>query len=436
MMAQLIRYKVNMDAQTKYKGLQKLDPQRLQVGMFIAQLDRDWAETDFALQGFYLRTQQTIERLIDEHQFVYVDPRRYDSQIGAVKLHAVAQRQDLGLATHKFSSQEGLQPPNPRVYDDSVTTAEEFVTAETTLAEAERVLQDCVVKLQSNGSFDVDAIEAAITPLVESVMRNRTALAALARMRKTDEYLYSHAISCSIWGAIIGRELGLPPKDINMLATTCALMDIGKTKISVELLNAPREPSEEEWKELRGHVNMGIDILVEQGLNDPRILTAIQTHHERHDGSGYPEGLTGTKIPAFGRIAGLVDTYDAMISERPYAEPLSSYQAIQEIHRAADTLFQTELVEFFIKAIGVFPVGSIIELNTGEVGVVISQSANNRLKPKVMLILAADKIKRDHLVVIDLSIQQANQSQPLQWWITKELPVNAYGIDPQEYFLA
>ena len=149
MMAQLIRYKVNMDAQTKYKGLQKLDPQRLQVGMFIAQLDRDWAETDFALQGFYLRTQQTIERLIDEHQFVYVDPRRYDSQIGAVKLHAVAQRQDLGLATHKFSSQEGLQPPNPRVYDDSVTTAEEFVTAETTLAEAERVLQDCVVKLQS-----------------------------------------------------------------------------------------------------------------------------------------------------------------------------------------------------------------------------------------------------------------------------------------------
>ncbi|NKB98147.1 MAG: DUF3391 domain-containing protein [Pseudomonadales bacterium] len=425
-----------MDAQPKYKGLQKLEPQHLTVGMYIAQLDRDWAETDFALQGFYVRTQQAIERLAAKHSFVYVDPRRYDSKMGEVKLHAVGKRNGKSPSRGKLSARERLQPKKPRIYDDSVTTAEEFVTAETTLEQAEQVLQDCVVKLQSNGGFDVDAIEAAITPLVESVMRNHTALAALARMRKTDDYLYSHAISCSVWGAVIGRQLGLPPKDINALATTCAVMDIGKTKIPIELLNAPREPSEDEWEALRGHVNTSVEILSEQGLNDHRVLTAIQTHHERHDGSGYPEGLAGNKIPAFGRIAGLVDTYDAMISDRPYAEALSSYQAIQEIHRGADTLFQAELVEFFIKAIGVFPVGSIVELNTGEVGVVVSQSANNRLKPKVMLILEADKSKRAHLVVIDLSIQQTDTSQPLQWWITKELPVNAYGIDPQEYFLA
>lgn len=425
-----------MDAQPKYKGLQKLETRHLTVGMYVAQLDKDWEETDFALQGFYVRTQSAIERLADLHPFVYVDPRRYDSKMGEVKLHAVGKAKQTADSDRKLTARERLQPKKPRIYEDSATTAEEFVTAETTLEEAEQVLQDCVVKLQSNGGFDVDAIESAITPLVESVMRNHTALAALARMRKTDDYLYSHAISCSVWGAVIGRQLGLPPKDINALATTCALMDIGKTKIPVELLNAPRELNEEEWEILRGHVDSGADLLEEQGLDDQRILNAIRTHHERHDGSGYPHGLEGNRIPAFGRIAGLVDTYDAMISDRPYATAQSSYQAIQEIHRGADTLFQTELVEFFIKAIGVFPVGAIVELNTGEVGVVVSQSPNNRLKPKVMLILEEDKSKRSHLVVIDLSIQQTDPSQPLQWWITKELPANAYGIDPQEYFLS
>jgi hypothetical protein len=170
-------------------------------------------------------------------------------------------------------------------------------------------------------------------------------------------------------------------------------------------------------------------------MTNPRVLSAIRTHHERYDGSGYPQGLEGTKIPAFGRIAGIVDTYDAMISDRPHAKARSSYQAIQDIHDSADTLFQRELVEYFIKAIGVFPVGSIIELNTGEVGVVISQTVDNRLKPKVMLILDEDKAPRKHLVVIDLSTQPGESNQPLQWWITRELPLNAYGIDPQTYFL-
>jgi HD-GYP domain-containing protein (c-di-GMP phosphodiesterase class II) len=186
---------------------------------------------------------------------------------------------------------------------------------------------------------------------------------------------------------------------------------------------------------LRDHVKRGLDLLTENGLSDEKVLSTIGTHHERHDGSGYPNGLTGNKIPAFGRIAGIVDSYDAMISERPYAEARSSYKAIQEIQSNSDKLFQAELVDYFIKAIGMFPVGTIVELNTGEVGVVVSQTVDSRLKPKIMLILEPDKLPRKHLVIIDLSNQQVESHQPLQWWITKELPANAYGIDPQRYFL-
>ena len=421
-----------MEAQSKFKGLQKTAPKDLTVGMYVAQLDRDWKDTNFPIQGFYVRSQATIQQLTDEHVYVYVDPRRYDSKLGEVKLRRVPKKSP---EKTKLSARERLVPVKPQVYEDEVETNDEMPAAESSLTEAEIVLRECVAKLQSSGGFDVDAIEAAISPLVHSVMRNHTALAALARMRKIDDYVYSHAISCSVWGAVVGRQLGLPPEDINLLATTCAVMDIGKTALPLELLSKPEKPSEAEWETLRTHVNLSVELLERNGMTDARILNGVRTHHERHDGSGYPNNLAGNKIPAFGRIAGLVDSYDAMISQRPYAQPRSSYSAVQEIHSQADVLYQQELVEYFIKAIGVFPVGSIVELNTGEVGVVVSQSENNRLKPKLMLILTEEKLPRKHLVIIDLSTQQTDPGQPLQWWITKELPANAYGLDPQQYFL-
>ena len=425
-----------MDLQPNYKGLHKTEPSKLTVGMYVAQLDRPWEETNFPLQGFYVRNAGMIERIANNCSFVYVDPRRYDSKLGEVKLKAVVSDGTPHPATNtKLSARERLIPKAPRNYENTVSINDEMPSATTSLDEAEAILSTCVVKLQSNGGFDINAIEDAITPLVQSVMRNQTALAALTRMRRMDDYIFSHAISCSVWGAVLARELGLPPDDINQVAFACSLLDLGKTTLPLDLLNSPDKPDDEQWELLKDHVKRGVDLLCANGLEDQRILIIIETHHERHDGSGYPNGLAGNKIPAFGRIAGIVDSYDAMISVRPYAPARSSYQAIQEIQKSAGTLFQPELVDYFIRAIGVFPVGSIVELNTGEVGVVLSQSDDSRLKPKLMLILEANKQPREHLVIIDLSNQQVESHQPLQWWITKELPGNAYGIDPQKYFL-
>ena len=425
-----------MDLQPNYKGLQKTLPTDLTVGMYIAQLDRPWEETNFPLQGFYVRNQSIVERIADACAFVFIDPRRYDAKLGDVKLSAVPDIAQKRVATvTRLSARERLIPKQPQAYENTVSIGDEVPAATASLTEAEEILSNCVIKLQTSGGFDIGAIENAITPLVQSVMRNQTAIAALTRMRRMDDYLFSHAISCSVWGAVLARELGLPPADINQVAFACSLLDIGKTTLPIELLNSPEKPSDEEWDLIREHVKRGTDLLTENGLDDERVLDTIETHHERHDGSGYPQGLSGNKIPAFGRIAGIVDSYDAMITERPYAPAKSSYQAIQEIQKNAGTLFQPELVDYFIHAIGVFPVGAIVELNTGEVAVVVAQSQDSRLRPKVMLILEADKKPRQHLVIIDLSNQNAESHQPLLWWITKELPSNAYGIDPQRYFL-
>jgi len=423
-----------MEAEASLSGLKKTTVDCLTIGMYVAQLDRAWEETTYALQGFYLRSQQGIERLTNQCQHVYVDPRRYDSSLTEVKLRIVSGARKKDTASQDRNHLR-IQPRKPRVYKDTVELGNELEPAKTSLEDAVDIMRGCVGKLQSTGGFDLDEIERAINPLVASVMRNKSAMAALLRMRSMDDYTFSHSISNAVWGAILARQLGFPPPDIDAIALACSLLDIGKVGMPPELLVQAEPPTPEQWDVLRSHVDEGMKLLDENDVKNKKVRLAVQSHHERFDGSGYPEGLGGTEIPLYGRIAGIVDSYDAMISERPYAEARSSYGAVQELQKQSDVLYQKELVDQFIRAIGVFPVGAIVELNTGEVGVVVAQHGTRRLKPKIILLLGADKQPRSHLVIVDLSVQEQEENSTLSWWITKELPKNAYGIDPAKYFL-
>jgi HD-GYP domain-containing protein (c-di-GMP phosphodiesterase class II) len=423
-----------MEAEASLAGLKKTSVDNLTIGMYVAQLDKDWEETEYAVQGFYLRSRQGIERLARECVFVYVDPRRYDSSLTDVKLQVIS-RVRKTPDEPEAGNVIRIQPRRPRVYQDSVELGKELEPAKTSLEEAMDVMRGCVGKLQATGGFDIDEIEQAINPLVDSVMRNKSAMAALLRMRALDDYTFSHAISNAVWGAILARQLGFPPPDINAIALACSLLDIGKVNLPPELLVQPGPPSSEQWEVLKSHVGKGMKLLEENEVKNTKVLLAVQSHHERFDGSGYPEGLEGNQIPLWGRLAAVVDSYDAMISERPYAEAKSSYGAVQELQKQSDVFYQREIVDHFIQAIGVFPVGAIVELNTGEVGVVVAQHGSRRLKPKIILLLDADKSPRNHLVVVDLASQDAEENTTLSWWITKELPKNAFGIDPAKYFL-
>ena len=421
-----------MEAQASLTGLKKVAIENLTIGMYVAQLDHPWIESNFPVQGFYLRSSQSIERVTRECQFVYVDPRRYDSSLTDVKLGVVSNK---GAVEGVGDSRARIYPQNRQEYNDTAELGSELELARTSIEEATEILKGCVHKLQSAGGFDIDDIERAISPLVASVMRNNSAMAALLRMRAVDAYTFSHSIACAVWGAIVGRQLGFPPKDIDSLALSCSMMDIGKTNLPPELLRQAESPTEEQWQKLQSHVQEGLNLLEENKVDDEMLRLTIQSHHERYDGSGYPNGLTGNDIPLYARIAGIVDSYDAMISDTPYSQVRSSYSAVQELQAKAGVLYQKELVEQFIQAIGVFPVGVIVEFNTGEVGVVVAQDSTRRLKPKIILLLDSDKKPRSHLVIVDLANQESNDSGTLSWWITKELPNSAYGIDPAKYFL-
>jgi HD-GYP domain-containing protein (c-di-GMP phosphodiesterase class II) len=271
--------------------------------------------------------------------------------------------------------------------------------------------------------------------MIDSIFRNREAMSWLARMKGKDDYLYRHSLAVSIWALAFGRHLGLDKLTLRSLGMGAMVLDIGKMRLPTTLLQKATKPDEAEWASLQQHVKSGMAILEADPKADAFMKSMVLTHHERLDGSGYPNKLSGDAIPLAGRIAGIVDCYDAMTSDRPYAKGKSTYEAVLELKQLGKTWFQPELVELFIQAVGVFPAGTLVELNTGEVAVVIAQNRFRRLRPEVMLILDAEKKMRSEFTMLDLQMDAKNELGNHELWITRGLEAGAYGIDPAEFFL-
>jgi HD-GYP domain-containing protein (c-di-GMP phosphodiesterase class II) len=373
--------------------------------MYVAELDRPWLDTPFALQGFYIRSREDVETLAEYCEFVYVDPRRLQRSAALPKARAR--------------------------YKNTVTMKTEFTTAQADLESAHVAISKVFQRLSSGAPLEVAAVSRAINPLIESVLRNKDAMAALMRIRKKDDYTYSHCLATAAWSAILGRHLGFDTDTLKTLALGAALTDVGKVRVDSAILAKATKLTDEELVCVRAHVDHSMEI-VRDAKVDAAVFEIVKSHHERHDGSGYHEGLAGGDIPLLARIAGLADSYDAMITTRPYAPARASYQAMQELSDLKDKKFQGELVEQFMQAIGLFPTGSLVELNTGEVGIVAAQNASRRLKPTIMVILAADKRRLKKFNTVDLTQPDSAGGRV---WISKELAPGSHGIDAEEFYL-
>jgi HD-GYP domain-containing protein (c-di-GMP phosphodiesterase class II) len=182
------------------------------------------------------------------------------------------------------------------------------------------------------------------------------------------------------------------------------------------------------------HVDYSVEIVSSiEGINDD-VIEMVATHHERHNGSGYPKGLSGDKIPLFGKMAGIIDCYDAMISDRVYMSAISPHDAVRKLYDWSNIDFQLELVEQFIQVVGIYPVGTIIELSDGRIGVIVAHHRVWRLRPKIMLILDSDKNPYAQFDIIDTyKIEDDEDGNPLK--IIKSVDPGIYGIDPQQFYL-
>ena len=420
------------------KIIVELPVEQLRIGLYVSRLDRPWEGAPFLFQGFEIESEDQLRKLRKCCKRVHVEMTREEARA----LRAVApivptppaltKTADplLELATD-LGAHAGKVPPR-----DEVPLKTELSLAVAVYGEAKQTVTRIFDQLRSGGDLEVQQLAGVVDSMVGSIFRNRDAISWLARMKNKDDYLYSHSLSSSVWALAFGRHLGLDKDTLRAVGTGAMLLDVGKTRLSVKLLRKRGQPTVAEWCELREHVKYGVELLRASAITDHRIITMVETHHERHDGSGYPGQLKGEEIPLIGRIAGIVDGYDAMISERSYARAKSTFDAVRELKTLGDRAFGGELVELFIQAVGVFPTGSLVELNTGEVGIVTAQNRFRRLRPEVMVVLDRDKKPRDEFTTIDLLTCEQNSSagQP-GLWIVRSLEHGAHGIDPTEYFL-
>jgi HD-GYP domain-containing protein (c-di-GMP phosphodiesterase class II) len=435
---------------------------QLKIGMYVAELDRPWLETPFLFQGFYIRDQDEIEELKKYCDYVYVyiegsadmEPLKYGVRSRMLARISGAAADGFKKSPLRFeprflprflSRARRARPPESfedevaqrqEVYKETANLKEEMKNATIAHEEAVHTVHELMDSLRTSDKMDVQRLQTAVTPMVDSILRNPAALACLVRLRSKDSYVYRHSLASMVWATVLGRHVGLSRDDLQVVALGGLLLDVGKVKLPDAVLQKPGTLDERERELVQRHVELSLGILKKTRAMDKRVMDMVAHHHERFNGSGYPEGLKGSQIPVFGRIAGLVDTYDAMISPRPYAKPRSSYDAFRELRALADVEFQTEMIDQFTQAIGVFPTGTLVELNTGEIAVVTKQNRVRRLRPEIMIIMNSEKEFLESFRVADLSKEsQAEKGRHETLWIERGVPPGSYGIDPAEFFL-
>ncbi|GAB3101603.1 HD-GYP domain-containing protein [Lysobacter terrae] len=406
----------------------RITVQGLTLGMYVSRLDRPWIETAFLMQGIKITTEEEIAMLQRLCNHVWVD----------VVLGTTPNPRFLA-----FEEPDPVRQDRAAAQVDALrkTRWEPQLEVQAELRQADAVhaalaasIEEMMIDLRDGKHLDVERLREGIDAMIDSILRNPTAFVWLKEMKRRDNYAYQHAMGCAVLAASFGRHLGLERAELHLLALAGLLCDVGKTRVSTELLHAPRALLHAEIEQVRQHVQHGLDIIDATPGLSPKIREIVATHHERHDGSGYPWKLSGPDIPIFGRIMGIVDSYDAMTSTRPHVHGRSPHQAVNELYQQRGKLFQAELVEQFIQSCGIYPTGSLVELSNGQVAVVTDVHSLKRLRPRVMLLLDADKTPLKQFRALDLGeVDRDESGQPLS--VKTGLPSGAYGIDPVELFL-
>lgn len=394
----------------------------LEKGMFVSRLDRDWVGTPFPFQGFYIQSDNDVELLGNYCTSVFIDVLK--SPLSDPGLQALPR------------AKASVFPPRGPDYRNTVALQDELPRARTAHADVHKLAAGVEAAVRAGQRLSPQALRDAMEPMVESLLRNADALFWLISLLRRDDYAYSHAVNCSALAAAFGRHLALPRETLVELATGGFLFDVGKAALPEGLLNHAGPLSPDGVQQMRSHVAEGLKVLDDSGIQGKWVREMVGSHHERHDGSGYPDRLMGDRIPLAGRMGAVIDTYDAISSDRPHCKGESRHDALQEVYRASDRLYQGEVVEQFLQCLSVYPTGSLVELSTGEVAIVMAQNQARRLLPRVMVLLDGDKLPYRPFRDIDLMLASGEKAGAGAAKIVAALEPGAYGLDPAELFLA
>jgi HD-GYP domain-containing protein (c-di-GMP phosphodiesterase class II) len=300
-------------------------------------------------------------------------------------------------------------------------------------AKTEADTRDVFEKIAQGTNVDLIHVSQSLDNMLQSIERNPDALLWLSRLRQTDDYAYNKALYVSINMMAFGHFLSLPRKQVKDLGMAGLFQDIGKIQIPAEILQKPGRLEETEFQLVMQHVQASIDTLDSNTDISREVMQIVVEHHERYDGSGYPNGHSGADISLLGQIAGIMDTYCAMTSDKPYAKGMFSHQVLETLYSSKNQKFSESLVNQLIQFFGIYPVSSLVELNSGEVAVVIQQNQIRRLQPRVMVLLDTKKERMTSPVTLDL-IHGPQTPAGDTYKIVRGLPPDSFGLNPAHYY--
>lgn len=390
----------------------RITVEQLTFGMYVAALDRPWTDTPFVFQGFVLRTHAQLRTLRKYCQSVEIDTER-GADAPAV-LEALK-----GEAAYAISTSVEHELPQATAASGSVMGA------------VEELLRAARLRVVMDGRI----LTEAVGHVVDSVLRNPDALILVARLGAPGGRLQTRAINSAIYMGAFGRHLQRSRPEIERMVLVGLLQDVGKARLPEALLDRHAPITREETLIARSHVAHTAELLRAVPSLPREIAELAVLHHERLDGSGYPKGLRGAQIGVIGAAAAIVDVFDAMTQPRPYPQQRTVTEAYGALRKGRGTLFHDGLVEEFVKCFGVFPVGSLVELNSGEIAFVLGQHPEKRLKPRVAVVADAQGHRLATHKLLDLS-RAPRISQDEVYLIRRTLLHGAVPVDLRDFRLA
>ncbi|RMJ02029.1 Cyclic di-GMP phosphodiesterase response regulator RpfG [Marinobacter litoralis] len=408
----------------------KLAVHDLEIGMFVSDLDRPWHQTPFPIQGFYIRSQNDVRALVSHCKWVMVDePETRESvTVDAQPVAGFRVR-----AKQRANGREEVQLPplsirEPVRHKVSTTLKKEIKTSKRLLGDAEVALERLFNSVRSEAGLDARLVADVTGKMVKSVCRQPSALLWLSRTRQYDDFVYRHALNTSVWALVVGRQLGLNEGLLNHLGAGCLLSQVGKTTLPAEIVQQEQHLSVEDFEIFRTYVQRGVEILKPSGVSKA-VLSVVQGHRERHNGSGFPCGVGGERIPLLAKVAGIAEFFESLIAPREGQEPMTPAKAVGLLYEMRNIEFQKDLVEAFIQAVGVYPAGTLVELSNGCRGVVVSHSPERRLWPSVMIMQSSEQSSFKSGKVVDLARYNESQTEGAALAVRECLPHGTDGLD-------
>jgi HD-GYP domain-containing protein (c-di-GMP phosphodiesterase class II) len=392
----------------------KLHVSELRIGMYISMLDREWLDTPFLMQGFFIESVADVNTVCQYCEYVWVDSTRKASSLA----------QTSGAST-AFGNGNDTYPHQVDVYQEHRRSKGFFGQART-------LTKSLMDEIQLGGVVNTEAAKATVNECVQSVIRHPDALMWMTRLRNESEYTAEHCLNVCILAVAFGRHLGLSEDELQQLGLCGLLHDVGKMRVPSTVLNKPERLTPKEMRMMMAHTIHGRNLLLSAGNVYTGAIDVAYSHHERIDGEGYPRKLPGEGISHFSKIISIVDAYDAMTADRCYQRARTSTEALKVIYQERGKQFDERLALAFLETVGLYPPGSIVELISGQIAIVVETNQKHRHLPRIALIMDAQHQRLEKPLMINLSLIE-NDELSKDYLVRRVHRDGSFGISLREF---